>query len=81
MSLRSNDYQPTKGEIVDIVVSEITTKNAKGLFVISMSPIAASKANKVSMDDFDIETEDRVELKTTEEVATTTTDKKVEAFK
>lgn len=81
MSIRKNDYQPTKGEIVDIVVSEITTKNdVTGLFVISMSPVAASTAAKIDMGAFDeLDTEERVALKTEEE--TSTANETAKAFK
>lgn len=70
MSIRSNDFLPAKGEIVDIVVSEITTKNeVTGLFVISMSPVHATKAAKIDMDAFETEAgEERVALRTEEEI-------------
>lgn len=51
-SIREGDYMPTKGEIVDIVVEEITTNNGvKGLFV--TGPCVPKKAEAPAA--FDIE--------------------------
>jgi len=62
-SIRSNDYNPSKGEIVDIVVDEVTTKNGiTGLFIVSISPVKAETASKVNMDAFLSDSEPRAEV-------------------
>lgn len=55
-SLRSTDYIPMKGEIVNVIMDEITTKNGiTGLFPISVTEIASKTTKNVS---FDFEFED-----------------------
>lgn len=47
-SLRLTDYLPTKGEVVKVVVEEITTNNGvTGLFVTSLSELKASSTKSV----------------------------------
>jgi hypothetical protein len=47
-SLRLTDYLPTKGEVVKVVVEEITTNNGiTGLFVTSLSELKASATKSV----------------------------------
>lgn len=60
-SLRPTDYIPSKGEIVKVVVDNVTTSNGiTGLFVVSVSELKARNAGKVSLnfDDLEIEGED-----------------------
>jgi hypothetical protein len=52
-SIREKDYLPAKGEMVDIMVEEVTTKaGVTGLFVTGITPIAAVTASKVNMASF-----------------------------
>jgi hypothetical protein len=49
-SLRATDYLPSKGEVVKVIVEEITTGNGiKGLFVTSVSELKAATIGKVSI--------------------------------
>lgn len=42
LSIRANDYKPTKGEVVDIIVDLVDTKSGdKALLVTGLSPVAA----------------------------------------
>lgn len=52
-SIRGTDYMPTKGEHVEIMVEERTTRaGIKGLFVVSITPIQAKKVGNINMADF-----------------------------
>jgi len=52
-SIRASDYMPTKGEVVDIMVEERTTKaGVKGLFVTGITPIKAKQVTTINMTDF-----------------------------
>lgn len=49
-SLRPTDFIPSKGEMVKVVVSEVTTNNGvTGLFVTNVSELKAVKTSKVSL--------------------------------
>lgn len=49
LGIRDKDYMPSKGEIVDIIVEEVDTKEGLALLVTSMSPVrAVTKLNKFS---------------------------------
>jgi hypothetical protein len=73
-SVRENDYMPSKNEVVVINVDYITTKNGEqALLVTSFNPLPVSAGGKISMEDLLAEDEDdRVELKTEEEIAKAT---------
>ena len=56
-SIRTTDYVPSKGEVVRVIVAEVTTKSGiTGLFVTGVSEIKASKTTKVnfSFDDEEV---------------------------
>ena len=52
-SIRESDFQPSKGETVEIMVENITTNNGvTGLFVTAINAIKASEASSFDMDSF-----------------------------
>jgi hypothetical protein len=73
-SVRENDYIPSKNEVVEINVDFVTTKSGEqALLVTSYNPLPVSAGSKLSMDDLLAEDEEeRVELKTEEEIAEAT---------
>ncbi len=57
VSLRATDYIPSKGEILEVYVSEITTKNGvTGRFVTAIKEVKAKATSKVSFSLEDIKT-------------------------
>ena len=53
LSIRDTDYRPSKGEIVDIMVEEVQTKDGEvALLVSSLTPIKAQAGKKADFSSF-----------------------------
>lgn len=51
--VRESDYQPTKGEIIEFVLENVTSKKSgiTGLFVTSYNPLKVNKSFTINLDD------------------------------
>lgn len=64
-SVRNTDYLPSKGEVIEIFVEEITTNNnVKGLFITSFNPVKAVAPSKIDLSSFlgESDSEERVDM-------------------